>query len=296
MAASFTDDRDMVLALVDLERYPIEDLERGRGAEFLRQCQAHMRGHGWCNFDGFIRPDALEALAAETNALLPHAETLTIRRTIYQGAVDPSLPDGDPRRREYIHRALQLANDQIPAHSLIQRLYHSDLLTDFLRRVQGKATLYRYADEFQALNIVGLQPSSWHAWHYDVNECTVTLLLQAAEHGGDFTFLPNSRTQDVEDRDRVDRFLAGDRTQAQSFARGAGTLTLFRGGYSLHGVTEVGGSRPRVSAILTYDEQPGSVASDEINVRIYGPRVAKILAERRTRGSAHSDISKEMKI
>ena len=281
MATSFSDDRDMLLTLVDLERYPLEDLDGGRGAAFLERCQAQMRDQGWCNFEGFIRPEALEALSEEANALLPGAEVLTVRRTIYQGEVDPSLPDHDPRRQEYTHRALQLANDQIPAESLIQRLYHSDLLTDFVRRVQGKATLYRYADDFQALNIVALQPGSWHAWHYDLNECTVTLLLQAAEQGGDFTFLPNSRTQSGEKRDLVDRFLSGDRTEAQSFARGAGTLTLFRGGYSLHGVTEVGGSRPRVTAVLTYDEKPGCVASDEVNARIYGPRVEKILAQRR---------------
>lgn len=282
MATLFTEDRDPLLDLADLTRYPVDDLEHGRGASFLRQCQEQMRTEGWCNFDGFIRRDALDALASEANALLPCAEALTVWRTIYQGEVDPSLPDDDPRRREYIHRALQLANDQIPADSMIQQLYRSDLLTNFVRRVQGKARLYRYADDFQALNIVALPPGGWHAWHYDLNECTVTLLLQSAEQGGDFTFLPNSRTDGGEDRDRVDRLLSGDRSQARSFARGDGTLTLFRGGYSLHGVTEVGGRRPRVSAVLTYDERPGSKASEEVNIRIYGPRVAKILAERRS--------------
>lgn len=143
-----------------------------------------MKTHGWCNFDNFIRADALDSLAAEANELLATAETLTIKRNIYQGEVDPSVPDNDPRRREYVHQAIQLADDQISAGTLIQRLYRSDVLTDFVRRVQGKASLYRYSDEFQALNIVALQPGSWHGWHYDVNECTVTLLLQAAGEGG----------------------------------------------------------------------------------------------------------------
>lgn len=70
-------------------------------------------------------------------------------------------------------------------------------------------------------------------------------------------------------------------TFAQTFSRGAGTLTLFRGGYSLHGVTEVKGNKPRVTAIVTYNEEPGCVASDEVNIRIYGQRVERILAERR---------------
>jgi len=271
---------DSALKLVDLERYPIADLDTGPGAAFLARCQAGMQAHGWCNLDGFIRADALVRLTAEANDLLPTAETLHVRRNIYQGAIDPSLPPDDPRRQEFTHIAQQLADDQIPAETQLKQLYHSDLLTDFVRRVQMKPRLFRCADEFQALNIVSLQPGSWHAWNYDTTECTVTLLLQAADAGGEFTFLPNSRTDEGEDRQAVDRLLAGDMSAAQTFSRGAGTFTLFRGGKSLHGVTKVDGSRPRISAIMTYDEQPGRVIGDEINVRIYGRRVEKILADR----------------
>lgn len=273
---------DDILQLVDLDRYPIDDMDGARGAQFLQTCTDHMAEHGWCNLDGFIRSEALELLASESNDLLSSAQTLTIKRNIYQGVVDPTVPEGDPRRREYTHRALQLADDQIPDTSLIQRLYQSDVLTEFVRRVQGKDELHRYGDEFQALNIVALPPGSWHGWHYDVNECTVTLLLQAAERGGEFTFLPDSRSSDGEDSVVVDGFLGGDMTHSKSFPRGAGTLTLFRGEYSLHGVTEVEGDRPRVTAIFAYDEQAGRTAGDEINIRIYGARVERILAGRTT--------------
>lgn len=273
---------DDILGLIDLDRYPIVDLDHGKGAEFLQQCSAHMAAHGWCNLDGFLTPDGLDALAQEANALLPTAEELRITRTIYGGQVDKTVPEGDPRRREYTHRALQLADDQLPAEALIQRLYRSQILKEFIRRVQGKRELYHYADEFQALNIVALPPGGWHGWHYDYNECTVTLLLQAAEKGGEFTFLPDVRTKDTENMEVVDQFLAGDMSHAKTFSRGAGALTLFRGEYSLHGVTKIEGNRPRVTAIFTYDEEPGRVASDEINIRIYGPRVERILAERRS--------------
>ncbi len=55
----------------------------------------------------------------------------------------------------------------------------------------------------------------------------------------------------------------------------------FEGGYSLHGVTKVEGIQPRMTGIFTYDEQPVRVLSDEVNIQIYGPRVEKILSERR---------------
>ncbi|MCK0101867.1 hypothetical protein [Pseudohalocynthiibacter sp. F2068] len=278
--------QDIALDLIDLDHYPIADLDKGPGANFLVECQRSMEANGWCNLDRFIRADALARLNGEANELLPTAEVLHVKRNIYQGAIDPSLPEDDPRRKEFTHIAIQLADDQIPGETRLKQLYHSEILTEFVRRVQKKEQLYRCADEFQALNVVALQPDSWHAWHYDTTECTVTLLLQAAEEGGEFTFLPNSRTDETEDRESVDRLLAGDISKAQTFSRGAGTFTMFRGGYSLHGVTKVEGSRPRISAILTYDEQPGRVIDDEINIRIYGKRAENILARGKTEETA----------
>jgi len=277
---SFPSNTDIALNLIDLECYPIDDVDQGKGAEFLSECQKHMETYGWCNFDGFIKAEALSTLTAEATDLLPGAETLTIKRTIYQGKVDPSAPSDDPRRKEYTHIATQLADDQIPSETLIQQLYKSDILTDFIRRVQNKKRLYRCADEFQALNIVALQPGSWHAWHYDTTECTVTLLLQSAQSGGEFAFLPNSRTDETEDRETVDALLAGDMSKAKTFSRGAGAFTLFRGGYSLHGVTQVEGNHPRVTAIMTYSEEPNTILSDDVNIRIYGKRVEQLLAKR----------------
>ncbi len=273
---------DFALNLVDLERYPIADLTQGAGAEFLATCQQQMEQVGWCSFADFIKPNQLEALTGEANRLLPEAEELIIKRNIYQGAANQSLSDDNPASKEYMHRALQLADDQLPADTLIKQLYKSDLLTDFIRQVQKKPTLYRCEDEFQALNVVGLEPGNWHAWHYDTTECTVTLLLQPAEKGGEFTFLANSRTDDDEDHEAVSRLLSGDTSKANILSRGAGTLTLFRGGYSLHGVTEIEGSHPRISAILTYAEEPGVVIDDDINVRIYGPRAKQIIDARKS--------------
>ena len=240
-----------------------------------------MTTFGWCGLDGFIRPDAIEMLAAEATTLLPQAQHLTITRNIYSEFPDRSLSASIPARREYTHYPLQLADDQIPSQSLVKRLYYCDVLMDLVRQIEGKAKLFRSADEFQALNIVALPPGEWHGWHYDQNECTVTLLFQAPQEAGEFTFIPNCRTPDHEDIETVSRFLDGDMNVASTFGRSAGTFTLFRGESSLHGVTEVKGERPRVTAIFTYDEQPNRRSGDEVNVRVYGPRVEQILEQRR---------------
>ena len=272
---------DSILDIIDLDRYPIDDLTGNAGREFLLSCQQHMAAHGWCNLDGFIREQALDYLVDEVNTLLPGAGELNIRRNIYGQNADPALADNDPARLEFNHTALQLADDQIPGNTLIKQLYKNQSLIDFVARVQQKQTLYCYGDEFQALNIVAINPGQWHGWHYDYNECTVTLLLQAAQSGGEFTFLPNIRDNEPENHQTIMAFLNGDTGRAKTFPRAAGAFTMFRGEYSLHGVTPVKGSIPRITAVLTYDEQPGRTASDEINIKIYGSRVDKILSERK---------------
>lgn len=154
-------------------------------------------------------------------------------------------------------------------------------MPDIVHRTStGKQRLYRSTDEFQATNIVALPPGSWQGWHYDHDECVITLLLQPAEKGGGFVFIPNCRTPESEDTTRVERFLVGDMTVAKTFARNAGTLTMLRGEFSLHGVTRIEGDNPRISAIFTYNEIPGRVASDDINITIYGPRIERILSRR----------------
>ncbi len=53
---TFSDYSDMDLNLVDLVQ--------GEGAAFLLRGQQHIEPHGWCSFDGFIRPDAGTTLKA----------------------------------------------------------------------------------------------------------------------------------------------------------------------------------------------------------------------------------------
>ena len=138
---AFNTGDDAVLALVDTDRYPIDALETPEGAAFLQDCQDSMAEHGWCNLDGFIRPEAIAALREEARALLPTAQTLRVRRTIYQGQVEDGLDQDDLLNREYTHVAQQLADDQILGEHPHQAALSPSLLTDFVRRVQRKEQL-----------------------------------------------------------------------------------------------------------------------------------------------------------
>jgi hypothetical protein len=264
-------------AVIDLGRYPIDDLDGPAGARLLAACRAEIESTGAVNLQGFIRPEAVASLAREASALEPLAFRKDTRRNAYFTADDPSLPGDHPLRAFFPLKMAQLAHDLIPKSALIEQLYRFDALTDFIRRVLGKARLYRMADRFQALNLTYLRAGDLQPWHYDHGEFTVTLLLQAAESGGAFEYAPHLRTPDDENFARVRALFDGRYEDVRTLARDAGTLTIFRGMYAMHRVTEVAGPLSRITAIFSYDSLPDRVAADDVNVAIYGPRVAEAL-------------------
>jgi hypothetical protein len=271
---------------IDLARFPIHDVAGAQGRALLTSCRAELTETGACNLEGLIRSDAAETMADEALALIPLAYVKDTRRNAYFTKEDPSLPPDHPLRAFFPLKMSQLANDAIPKTAAIRRLYEWDPLTDFIRRVLGLDALYRIADPFLALNLTYLKAGDLQPWHYDHNEFTVTLLLQEAEAGGAFEYVPRLRTAEDENFPAVKRLFAGELRDVRTLPRRPGTLTIFKGRHAMHRVTEVEGNRPRVSALLSYDSLPNQFAEDETNAFIYGPRVAAILAARRAEPKA----------
>jgi len=267
--------------LIDLERYPIHDLGSARGKELVEQARRGHERDGAANLPGFIRANAIPLLAAEAVGLLEKGYRKTKIRTAYYRPPEPDMPADHPRCRLWTEGSLQLADDQIGPGTLLRTIYEWDALTDFVAAVEGFAKLYRMADEFQALNIIAHGKGEALPWHYDVNDFTVTLLLQDAEAGGAFVYASDIRTREDENYDAVKRVFDGDTSLVRNLPRAAGTLTLFRGRNSLHAVTPVEGARERITAILTYDARPDCVASERGNAYLYGPRVENIYRARR---------------
>jgi hypothetical protein len=268
-------------SLIDLERYPVDRLDTPEGAALVAACREQLAANGCCNLTGFVRPEAVAAMRQEALELEDMAYRQDGRRNAYFTLDDPALPEDDPRRRYWHYRMHQLAGDVIPRGALSRALFEWDGLTEFFRRILGYERLYRMADEFQNLNLIYLHQGHHQPWHYDQGEFAVTLLLQAPEAGGDFEFVPAIRSETDEHLDDVAAAMDGRHPGIVRPARDAGTLTVFRGMYALHRVSEVGGSRPRITAVLSYDGRPDRIATDRENVHIYGPRVAAVLEARR---------------
>lgn len=271
--------------IIDLDKYPIDQLDTPRGKEVVERCKRELAELNSSVMRGFLRADSMEGLQAEARQLSKDAFYYEKGGlNCYRTADDPRFPEDHPRRLFYDVKEGVVAFDQFPGHSTLRKLYAWQPLTDFLAAVFGKDALYPFDDPFQGLNLMAISENTSNmgmGWHFDENEFTITLMMQPPEAGGEFEYVPDIRTPWDENYRGVQRVLQGDMTGVLREPPEFGMLALFRGGYSLHRVAPVRGNTQRLQCIATYEKKPGQKASDESSIAIYGPRVAKIIAERK---------------
>jgi hypothetical protein len=256
-------------ALIDFERYPVHDLA-GSGAVLAEGCRRALVETGSCLLEGFITPAGVARMAAEGMRVAPQAWRTSSRGTAYLAAPDESFPERHPKRRLQSTSVGAVAYDLIPPGDAIRLVYEWDGLMDWLALAIGCERVYRYADPLGGLNVAVMETGEHLLWHFDQTDFVVSILLQDCERGGDFEYVPHIRTADAANYDRVEQLLDGARDGIVTLDIEPGTMALFMGRYSIHRVTPVEGTMPRLIALLGYDTQPGVMSSDHLKMRRYG--------------------------
>ncbi len=232
-----------------------------------------MASEGACVLEGFLTPAAAAQGLAEMLPLLDGAYYCAKDHNPYLAAADPAFPADHPRNSPQVTDVGCLADDQIPGDSVLRRLYLWDELRAFIAAIVGAERLHPYADPLGSLNLNVFRPGQQHGWHFDNANYAFTLMLQSAESGGVYEYVPAIRSAERENYAAVARVLEGDRSGVRALAMGPGALVLFRGRTALHRVTPVEGQRPRLVAVLSYDTRPGVTLSEHNRMLFYG-RVA----------------------
>jgi hypothetical protein len=109
-----------------------------------------------------------------------------------------------------------------------------------------------------------------HGWHFDESEFTVTMMLQPAESGGAFEYVNGLREGRGEDYEAVGRVLDGDESGVESLPHPAGSLFIFAGRKTLHRVSKLGGTRPRLVPVLCFAEAPDLTNSAAVRRLFWG--------------------------
>ncbi|WP_347354819.1 hypothetical protein [Intrasporangium sp.] len=256
--------------VVDLQRYPIHDLDGRHGVDLVERCRRQLAEEGVCNLPGFITPGAVAAMVQLAHQLSGKAWKSDQRHTVYFEPPAEGVPDGDPRARLVRSAKHGIAYDYLPADAPLRRLYESDELTEFIRRVLDKPVLYRSADPLDALQVTTFEPGDELGWHFDRSEFSVTVMYQPAERGGEFVYVPGLRTADDPNYEGVRRVLDGDPSALKVLPSAPGSLAFFHGHNALHWVTPVQGRTPRVNSVLTYGEVPDMRLNDLTSQLFYG--------------------------
>ena len=246
--------------IVDLERYPITNLDDAPVRVLVDACRRDLVEQSLCTLPDFIRPDVLPALVAEARALTPKAYRNDNLRTPYSWMCNEGFASTHPRSQVFRNRSGLVHADQFPGDGPIESLYRWDPLTDFIREALGFTTLYRSACPHLSLNLGVEGEGDQFGWHFDTNDAVISLLLQQPDEGGHFEYAPYVRAEDDENYPQMARLFAGESDFARQPAMAPGTFVLFKGRRSCHRVTPVGPTaRARLIALLSYDERPGQV-------------------------------------
>jgi hypothetical protein len=254
---------------IDLERYPLHELDSTAGRQLVRQCVDDLERNGMFTLQGFMRREVIDEILPEMLRKM-ETESFTHARqhNIYFNDDLNDLPADHPAmaRVETINHTL--CGDQLAAPLLA--IYRWPALAAFLARVMQKPNLYPMDDPLACANVMGYFEGEGLNWHFDRSEFTTTLLLQSPREGGDFQYRQGLRSDGDPNYDVVARLLRGEDSEVSTLQLGAGDLNVFKGKNTAHRVSPPIGDRARVVTVFTYYETPGRFFSDEENLGFYG--------------------------
>ena len=217
----------------------------------------------------FLRPEALEILVEEVNGCIGDAWFCDGTHSVHLEEGDSGVSAEGIAGRQGRTFVGSVPYDRLGEDSALRRLFLWDPLKDFVGAVLGLPRLHRFEDPLGACSVNVFVEGGEHGWHFDESEFSVTLMLQAPEAGGSFEYVPRIRGSEDEDA-IVAAVLDGDRDRVQELRFTPGALLVFGGRQTLHRVTRVGGSRPRLVPVLTYAERPGLTNSEAVRMLFWG--------------------------
>ena len=256
--------------LLDLERYPLDQPGTAGYDALVARCRAELERDGMFNLEGLVRPETIQAAASElagmaTSSSYTHART----HNVYFLDRVEGVSDSHPALKKFQTINHTLCDDQL-TNTFIHRLYEWQALADFIARVLSLPKLYLMDDPLARANVMEYRPGEALNWHFDRARYTTTLLIQAAQEGGEFQYCSELRADGQPNYDEVGRVLSGQTDRIRVNPLTAGTLNVFAGKNSLHRVSTVEGQNSRLVAVFSYYERPGVLFSEKERLGFYG--------------------------
>jgi len=256
--------------LVDLEKYPILELNGAKAQEVVSQARGQLDTMGAAEMPDFLTPKGIEIMRTESVEMENKAYWNTLVGNAYLDEPENSLPENHVRRMTETTSLGAIAYDQFPENCLLRRIYEWQPFMNFIQQVLALPKLYRYADPMGALNLSVMKKNDYLRWHFDQSDFVTSLSVRNSEKGGDFEYTPRIRGPQQENYESVKSVILGNRDKVVHIENRPGTLLVFQGRYSLHRVTEIEGDTSRMIGLFGYAAEPNVTSSDYLRKIRYG--------------------------
>ncbi len=279
--------------LVDADRYPLGRPGDPAYRDAVDAARVGLRADGCAVVKQLVRPDAVAALNGEivSQKHTTHFSRETIN-PYFHFHHSPDFPERHPMNTFIERSSGFIPGDSWDPSGSMNALFRAPEVARFVADCLEIPELHCYADPLAGLTANILDPGQLFTWHFDTNDFAVTVLVDEADDGGLFEYVPNIRSGSDEGFERIQAILEGGREGVVTLDLEPGDLQIFRGRYSLHQVTRVPeSSRPRHAAIFAYTAEPGVIGRVERTQQLFGRVLQEHLdAEReRVRGDALTD-------
>jgi len=255
---------------VDLQSYPIHDLQSTKRKALVEQCRKELDAVGCCRIPDIIHPESIERMRCEVERQRDNIFWSQDSHNPYMRKDDPSLPETHPARIFSKRSSGFVNSDILEEFSDLRAIYNNDIMLQSVSDCLGIAPIYRWSDPLGCNPSSVMDVASHFPWHFDGNEFTVSILVQEAEKGGQFQYSPDIRSTEHENFDEVAKILNGDHEKVISLELCPGDMQIFKGRFSMHRVTPVEGKKSRYIALPTYVRDPDTVNRPERAKQFYG--------------------------
>ena len=251
--------------LINFDKYPIDN------SEFINVCKKNIINNLILVLNNFLTKNCLNELISEAFALENKAYYCSQNHTILLNKPIKSKKDDNPLNFEVKSDKGCVPHDLLSENSNLNLIYKSNTFKNFLKKVLNLKFLFPYDDTLSSINYNYYQNNQQLGWHFDNASFAITLMIQAADSGGEFEYVNKGRdvSRNYIDKKFIKNILTS-KIKAKKINADAGTLVLFYGRNYLHRVTPVKSKKPRILVTLNYNEEEGTQLSENARLTFFG--------------------------
>lgn len=272
--------------MINYSEYPIDAASTSEYAAMIKICKEQLRVQGFVSLKNFLDSRCVSSLVSSILDLeqLGVGFYSTERHNVFleDNAKESSSTDQGAKSLHPRHIQLKSSKLLINANDLVRKAPELDILfqsTAFLHFIRDvlQLNLYPSSDEYGKYYANIFNKGDGLNFHFDRSEFSISLILQPADDGGRFQFVPNSReivegwsemplnTEDL----RSAIAASSSKYTLEEPDLAAGDFYLFRGQNSLHRVSEITTGK-RINVILTFNTEPDVMLNNYTLQKFFG--------------------------